>query len=109
MFDVGFSELLMVALVSLLVIGPERLPKAARLAGFWIGKSRSMIAQLKAEIHTELQTEELRQIFNEQLNMQELENSLEDAKDSVRSLQSSIEQVPESLQALKKLDDDHEH
>ena len=43
MFDVGFSELVMVGLVALLVIGPERLPKVARLAGFWLGKSRSMI------------------------------------------------------------------
>jgi sec-independent protein translocase protein TatB len=43
MFDVGFSELVMVGLVALLVIGPERLPKVGRLAGFWLGKSRSMI------------------------------------------------------------------
>lgn len=97
MFDVGFSELLMVALVSLLVIGPERLPKAARLAGFWFGKTRNMIAAVKAEIHAELQTEELRQIFNEQLKMQELENIVQETNDTVHSIKTSIEQIPDQL------------
>ena len=57
MFDVGFSELIMIGLVSLLVIGPERLPKVARLAGFWIGKTRNMVASVKSEIKQELQAE----------------------------------------------------
>jgi sec-independent protein translocase protein TatB len=66
MFDVGFSELCLIGLVSLLVIGPERLPKVARLAGFWLGKTRSMVASVKEEIKLELQAEEMRQIFKEQ-------------------------------------------
>lgn len=103
MFDIGFSELLMVALVSLLVIGPERLPKAARLAGFWIGKSRAMVAAIKAEIRTELQTEELRQIFNEQLKMQELEKVLEDTTDSLHSIKNSIVSPVETPASIDKL------
>ena len=47
MFDIGFSELVMIGLVSLIVIGPERLPKVARIVGFWLGKSRAMIANVK--------------------------------------------------------------
>ncbi|MCK5478974.1 MAG: twin-arginine translocase subunit TatB, partial [Methylococcales bacterium] len=54
MFDVGFWELCLVGLVSLLVIGPEKLPKAARVAGFWIGKTRNMVASVKSEIKEEL-------------------------------------------------------
>jgi sec-independent protein translocase protein TatB len=70
MFEVGFSELCLIGFVSLLVIGPERLPKVARLAGFWLGKARSMVAGVKEEIKLELHTEEMRQLFNEQSGLE---------------------------------------
>ena len=63
MFEVGFSELIMVGLVSLLVIGPERLPKVARVAGYWLGKMQQMIANVKVEIAQELHAEEIRQLL----------------------------------------------
>ncbi len=66
MFDIGFWELGLIALVSLLVIGPEKLPKVARIAGFWAGKTRNMVASVKAEIKEEFQEEELRQLLKEQ-------------------------------------------
>jgi sec-independent protein translocase protein TatB len=69
MFDVGFSELVMVGLVSLLVIGPERLPKVARVAGFWIGKIQQMISNVKMEISQELHAEEIRQLLKENESM----------------------------------------
>lgn len=69
MFDVGFSELIMVGLVSLLVIGPERLPKVARVAGYWIGKIQQMIANVKVEISQELHAEEIRQLLKENETM----------------------------------------
>ncbi len=72
MFDVGFSELIMVGLVSLLVIGPERLPKVARVAGFWIGKIQQMIANVKVEISQELHTEEIRQLLKENESLHHL-------------------------------------
>ena len=95
MFDVGFSELIMVGLVSLLVIGPERLPKVARLAGFWIGKTRSMVASVKAEIKQELQEEELRQIFKEQADLQEFHTALNETTDAVNSIKTSLAALPE--------------
>ncbi|TXK98058.1 twin-arginine translocase subunit TatB, partial [Methylococcaceae bacterium CS5] len=49
MFDIGFWELCLIGLVSLLVIGPEKLPKVARIAGFWLGKTRNMVAVVKEE------------------------------------------------------------
>ena len=54
MFDVGFWELCLVGLIGLLVIGPERLPKVARVAGYWLGKTRSLVASVKQEIREEL-------------------------------------------------------
>lgn len=66
MFDIGFWELCLIGLVSLLVIGPEKLPKVARVAGFWVGKTRHMVAVVKEEIKEELKEEELRQLLQEQ-------------------------------------------
>jgi len=91
MFDVGFSELCLIGLVSLLVIGPERLPKVARLAGFWLGKTRSMVASVKEEIKLELQAEEMRQIFKEQSGIEEAQQILDETTDA---LKSSIDQPP---------------
>ncbi len=89
MFEVGFSELVMIALVSLLVIGPERLPKVARLAGFWIGKARNIAATFKEEIKHELHAEELRQIFNEQAELQEFHSAINETSEAINSIKSS--------------------
>ena len=85
MFDVGFSELCLIGLVSLLVIGPERLPKVARLAGFWLGKTRSMVASVKEEIKLELQAEEMRQIFKEQSGLNDVQQMLDETSNSIKS------------------------
>lgn len=61
MFDIGFSELLLCAVVALLVIGPERLPGAARKAGLWVAHLRRSFAAVKAEVEREIGADELRQ------------------------------------------------
>ncbi|MEC9482705.1 MAG: Sec-independent protein translocase protein TatB [Halomonas sp.] len=66
MFDVGFLELLVIGVVGLLVLGPERLPKAARTVGLWIGKTRRTVANMQREINAQLEAEELRQKLHEQ-------------------------------------------
>lgn len=66
MFDIGFWELCLIGIVSLIVIGPEKLPKVARLAGFWVGKTRHMVASVKEEIKEEFKEEELRALLKEQ-------------------------------------------
>jgi sec-independent protein translocase protein TatB len=106
MFDIGFSELCMVGLVSLLVIGPEKLPKVARLAGFWIGKARNMVASVKAEIKEELQAEEIRQILKDKSGRTELQQLLDEAADAANSIKSSVEQLPkdnkDNLEQIKR-------
>lgn len=92
MFDVGFSELVMVGLIALLVIGPERLPKAARIAGFWLGKARRTIANVKAEIKQELQAEEMRQVLLEQQSIAEdLQQVAKDAKAAVEDVNLGLQ------------------
>ncbi|MGZ4978292.1 MAG: Sec-independent protein translocase protein TatB [Methylobacter sp.] len=85
MFDVGFSELCLIGLVSLLVIGPEKLPKVARLAGFWLGKTRNMVASVKEEIKLELQAEEMRQLFKEQSGLKEFQQIVDETSDTLKS------------------------
>jgi sec-independent protein translocase protein TatB len=68
MFDVGFSELLLVGLVALLVLGPERLPVAARVLGLWIGRLKRSMGNLKAEVEREIGADEIRrQLHNERI------------------------------------------
>lgn len=59
MFDIGFSELFMIAVVALVVLGPERLPKAARFAGLWVRRARAQWYSVKTELERELASEEL--------------------------------------------------
>ena len=59
MFDIGFSEVLIIAVVALLVLGPERLPKAARFAGLWVRRARAQWYSVKAEFEREIAQEEL--------------------------------------------------
>ncbi|MCE3026795.1 Sec-independent protein translocase protein TatB [Salinicola sp. DM10] len=66
MFDIGFFELLLIGIVGLLVLGPERLPIAARTAGLWIGRIRRSVTNMQREITSQLEAEELRQKLAEQ-------------------------------------------
>ncbi|APX91537.1 twin arginine-targeting protein translocase TatB [Halomonas sp. 1513] len=64
--DIGFLELLILGTASLLVLGPERLPKAAHTAGLWIGKIKRTVSGMQREINAQLEAEELRQKLDEQ-------------------------------------------
>ncbi|PSJ22958.1 twin-arginine translocase subunit TatB [Halomonas sp. ND22Bw] len=66
MFDIGFLELLFIGVVGLLVLGPERLPKAARTTGMWVGRIKRTVSGMQREINAQLEAEELRQKLNEQ-------------------------------------------
>src|SRR5207253_9555900 len=61
-FDVGFSELLLIGIVALVVIGPERLPKVARTAGILFGRLQRYVNDVKADIHREVELQELKQL-----------------------------------------------
>lgn len=65
MFDIGFSELLIVFVVGLLILGPERLPTAAKTAGLWVRKIRRSVQSVQREINAQLDQEELQQKITE--------------------------------------------
>lgn len=78
MFDIGFTELLLIGVVALIVLGPERLPKAARFAGLWVRRARAQWYSVKSELERDLAAEELRR--------------------SVREAQQSLHGIGEELQ-----------
>ncbi|MCE8016720.1 twin-arginine translocase subunit TatB [Halomonas sp. MCCC 1A17488] len=84
MFDIGFLELLVLGIVGLLVLGPERLPKAARTVGLWVGKIKRTVSSMQREINSQLEAEELRQKLKEQ--QAKLDESLSKAKRDVESI-----------------------
>ena len=87
MFDIGFWELMIIGLVALLVVGPERLPKLAYTAGKWLGKGRSMLSAVKSEIDKEMKSEELKQILEKQKQqLNPLEEVIEETSSAVRDM-----------------------
>lgn len=101
MFDIGFWELSIIALVSLLVIGPERLPKVARLTGFWIGKARRLVSSVKQEIKEELHAEELRQTLTDYSPDTEIRNLLDDTSEVVESISEAGKDMEKSSQSTQ--------
>ncbi|WP_313473690.1 Sec-independent protein translocase protein TatB, partial [Stutzerimonas kunmingensis] len=68
MFDIGFTELLLVGLVALMVLGPERLPGAVRTTGLWVGRLKRSFSNIKAEVEREIGADEIRrQLHNERI------------------------------------------
>lgn len=65
MFDIGFSELLLIGVVALVVLGPERLPRVARTAGHLFGRMQRYVAQVRTEINSEIELEELKRIHGD--------------------------------------------
>ena len=91
MFDVSFSELLVIAVVALLVIGPERLPKVARTVGAFTGRMQRYMTQIKEEVNREMRFEELQKL------QQEIKQSVEQ---EASALQASIH-APSSTEKIK--------
>ena len=95
MFDLGFSELFLIALVALVVLGPQRLPKAARFAGLWIQRARSQWHSVKSE-------------FENQLADEELKGSLRSTRDELESVRNQLKERGESLRGDFELDPDRD-
>jgi sec-independent protein translocase protein TatB len=86
MFDVGFSELIVIGVVALVVVGPERLPKVARTVGLLLGRAQRYVNDVKADINREMELDELRKLQAEMKDTaQHVESSI---TESVRSFET---------------------
>lgn len=77
MFDVGFSELFVIGIVALIVIGPERLPRVARTVGHLLGRAQRYVSDVKADINREIQLDELKKLQSQ-------------VTDSARAIEDSV-------------------
>jgi sec-independent protein translocase protein TatB len=94
MFDIGFSEIMVIAVVALIVIGPERLPKVARTLGHLFGRMQRYVNDVKADIGREMQLEELR---NLQSSMQDAARSIEQSVSrEVTATESELQEITET-------------
>lgn len=91
MFDIGFSELLVIAVVALLVIGPERLPKVARTAGHLFGRLQRYVNDVKADINREMELDELRRLRSE------FENAAHSVQQSVNEVDQQVRAAGDDL------------
>jgi len=91
MFDIGFSEILVIAVVALIVIGPERLPKVARTLGHLFGRMQRYVNDVKTDISREMELDELRKL---QATMQETASSIE------QSVKTGISAAESDLNAI---------
>lgn len=94
MFDFGFSEIVVILMISLIVLGPERLPKAARQVGLWVGKIRAFVSSAKSDL-------------SQQLDASELSSVKQEITESIHALQSTASHLTalDSLPEQKTPDD----
>ncbi|MFN4325716.1 MAG: Sec-independent protein translocase protein TatB [Azonexus sp.] len=86
MFDIGFSELMVIGVVALIVIGPERLPKVARTLGHLLGRAQRYVNDVKSDINREIQLDELKKLQAQ-------------VTESARAMEASVRQEYESARA----------
>ena len=92
MFDIGYGELLLIAIVALLVLGPDKLPGALRTAGLWIAKFRRSFDKVRAEIEQEVGADDIRrQIHNEMM--------LDQAREIRREIEAATKEMKDGVQA----------
>ena len=85
MFDIGFSELLVIGIVALVVLGPERLPRVARTLGHLFGRMQRYVAEVKSEINSEMELEEFKKIHGD------LRNTIHTAEQEFRQETQQLE------------------
>jgi sec-independent protein translocase protein TatB len=99
MFEFGFWELILIMVVALLVVGPERLPGVARQAGLWIGKARRFVNSVRSDIEREIRSEEIKNMLNQQQSeIQELKGMLAKTQTEVKSELEQTDRLVKSLE-----------
>lgn len=90
MFDIGFWEILLIAVVALLVVGPERLPKLIRVVGLWLGRAQASLQSIRSEINRELRAQELQDA------LKKTEKDMPDLNEQVRVDDTESDTKPQS-------------
>ena len=91
MFDIGFSELLIIAIITLLVMGPERLPETVRTISLWFGRMKQMLSSARQELENEVGMDEIRlQLKNEKI-MRQLDEAKGDIETTITDTKAALD------------------
>ncbi|MGD8785341.1 MAG: Sec-independent protein translocase protein TatB [Thioalkalispiraceae bacterium] len=102
MFDIGFVELVLIGIVGLVVIGPERLPAVATKLGRWVARARQFVGNVKRDIDREIRQDEIRQALERDASLDEIKNIINDTK---YTIEDEVNQVKQDY-VVKARDDD---
>ena len=97
MFDIGFLELVIIAVIALVVLGPERLPVAIKTTAIWVSRIKRSFQGIRDEIERELKVDEIRREVHNASVMEELKKTREDLEQSVSSVQETLNNPLEGL------------
>lgn len=102
MLNVGMTELLVFGIIALLVLGPDKLPEAARFTGKWYAKIKRMVSNVQTDIDRELRMSELReQMQQEMQRIHELENKMQLQMQSLQQQKIAVEKAPETTEKVE--------
>lgn len=91
MFDVGFWELALIGVITLLVVGPERMPQIARKAGYYLGKAKRFIAKIQEDVGDEIEADKLKKHLNLEDQDSNIVEIFDDAKKSLDEIKHDID------------------
>lgn len=98
MLDIGFTEILLVAVIALVVLGPERLPGAIRTTAYWVAKVRRSFQSVKEELEREIDADGIKQQLHNEVIMKELKKTQEQLQHQIDDLKQSAPAKPDSHQ-----------
>lgn len=104
MFDIGFWELALIAVVALLVVGPERLPGLARTVGLWVGRIRRYVATVRDDIEREIQADELKKMLEKSDNLNPLQDVLDETTNTIGTAKQEMAAIEKGAQSSSSSD-----
>ncbi len=102
MFEIGFTELVLVAIVALIVVGPERLPSAVKTASLWIGRAKRSFNQVKSEIEKEINADDIRRQLHNESILADLAKAKKKADSLVNETRKNIDGINAEVNAVLK-------
>jgi sec-independent protein translocase protein TatB len=102
MFDIGFMELVLIAIVALIVVGPERLPGAIRTTTLWIGRAKRSFQQVKTEIEREINADEIRRQLHNESILAGIEKARKQANTLVENARHNIDEFDSEMKTTLK-------
>ncbi len=101
MFDIGFPELVVVSIIALLVVGPDKLPETIRTVALWIGRLKRSLANIRQEIENEIGADEIRQELRNESILKELHDTRDDLEEMIQNSNRTFTEIKQVTKPIK--------